>query len=154
MNTKNLLIASVIGAVATTVLVSIPFVNLLVCVVCLPLWGGPLLATWIYKRQNGTMPMNHAITVGIVTGVLAGVLGFIVSLVLGPVTTAAMTNLLQQYMPSGGVPLDAANSAPSIGALLIGVVFDIIFGLVGGLIGGSLFKDKTTPLAPPMSPTA
>ncbi len=144
MNTKNLLIASAIGAVVTTVLVSIPGLNVvLVCLVCLPLWGGPLLATWIYKRQNGTMPMNHAITVGIVTGVIAAVLSFLAGLVLGPATSAVLLNLLQSYMPTGSAPLSPVSASPTVGSLVIGVLMDVVFGLIGGLIGGSIFKEKT-----------
>ncbi len=153
MNTKNLLIASAIGAVVTTALANIPIISLLNCVVCLPFWGGPLLATWIYKNQNGTMPMNHAIGVGTVSGVLAAILGFILNLVMGP-ASAAMVNQLQQYLPSGSVPIDAANTGTPILFLLIGVVFTIVFGVIGGLIGGSIFKDKVAPPTPPAPPVA
>src|SRR5512141_2798136 len=111
MNTKNLLIASAIGAVVTTVLAIIP---LLSCVVCIPFWGGPLLATWIYKRQNGTLPMNHAIGVGTVTGVFAGVFGFIFNLVAGPAASAAISQL-QQFIPAGSMPIDAAPTSTPIG---------------------------------------
>ncbi len=144
MNTKNLLIASAIGALVTTVIVSIPVVNFLVCLVCLPLWGGPLLATWIYKRQNGTMPMNHAIAVGVVAGVFAAVLSFVVGLAVGPATSAALLNLLQQYLPAGSAPISPVSASPTVGSLVIGVLVDAVFGLIGGLIGGSVFKEKTT----------
>ncbi len=149
MNTKNLLIASAIGALVTTAVVSIPVVNFLVCLVCLPLWGGPLLATWIYKRQNGTMPMNHAIVIGIVAGVFAAILSFLVGLAVGPATTAALMNLLQQYMPAGSAPISPVSASPTLGSLLFGVLMDAIFGLIGGLIGGSLFKDKPVATPPP-----
>ncbi len=151
MNTKNLLIASAIGALVTTVVVSIPFVNFLVCLVCLPLWGGPLLATWIYKRQNGTMPMNHAIAVGVVAGVFAAILSFLVGLVVGPATSAALMNLLQQYMPAGSAPISPVSASPTLGSLFFGVLLDAIFGLIGGLIGGAIFKDKVAPPVPPVA---
>jgi hypothetical protein len=152
MNTKNLLIASAIGALVTTVIVSIPFVNFLVCLVCLPLWGGPLLATWIYKRQNGTMPMNHAIAVGVVAGVFAAILSFLVGLVVGPATSAALMNLLQQYMPAGSAPISPVSASPTLGSLFFSVLLDAIFGLIGGLIGGAIFKDKPTTITPPTTP--
>lgn len=150
MNTKNLLIASGIGALVTTIVVSIPVVNFLICLVCLPLWGGPLLATWIYKRQNGMMPMNHALAVGVAAGVFAAVLSFLVSLALGPVTSAALLTLLEQYMPSGSAPIGPVNTTPTVGSLVFGVLVNAVFGLIGGLIGGSLFKDKAVPPAPPV----
>jgi hypothetical protein len=154
MNTKNLLIASAVGALVTTAVVSIPFVNFLVCLVCLPLWGGPLLATWIYKRQNGTMPMNHAIAVGVVAGVFAAILSYLVGLVAGPATSAALMNLVQQYLPAGSAPIGPVNATPTLGSLALGIVLDAIFGLIGGLIGGSLFKDKVMPPVPPAPPVA
>ncbi len=150
MNTKNLLIASAIGALVTTVLVSIPGLNVvLACLVCLPLWGGPLLATWIYTRQNGAMPMNHAIVIGIVAGVFAAILSFLVGLVVGSATSAAMINLLQQYLPAGSAPIGPVNTSPTFGSLMISVLVDAIFGLIGGLIGGSVFKDKPVTTPPP-----
>src|SRR5512146_2594178 len=127
MNTKNLLIASAIGAVVTTALANIPVISLLNCVVCLPFWGGPLLATWYYKRQTGTMPMNHAVGVGTVSGVFASVLGVIWNLVMGP-ASAAMVNQLQQYLPSGSVPIDVNAGTPVL-FLLVGVLFTIFFGV-------------------------
>ncbi len=151
MNTKNLLIASAIGAVVTTALANIPIISLLNCLICLPFWGGPLLATWIYKRQNGTMTMNHAIGVGTVSGVFAGVLGFILNLAIGPAASAAFTEALQRFTPSANVPV--ATSTPVL-FLLVGVVVTIIFGVIGGLIGGAIFKDKpATTITPPPSAT-
>jgi hypothetical protein len=151
MNTKNLLIASAIGAVVTTALANIPIISLLNCLVCLPFWGGPLLATWIYKNQTGTMTMNHAIGVGTVSGLFAGVLGFILNLVVGPATSAAFASQLQQYMPAGSVPPEMFSAGTSVLFLLVGVVITILFGVIGGLIGGAIFKDK--PAATPPSTT-
>ena len=150
MNTKNLLIASAIGAVVTAALATIPGVNLLVCVVCLPFWGGPLLAAWIYKRQNGTMTMNQAIGVGALTGLFAGVLAFIINLAVGPAASAALVNLLKQYMPAGSAPLvPVSTGSASVLSLLVGVLVDVVFGVIGGLIGGALFKDKPAATPPP-----
>ncbi len=144
MNTKNLLIASAIGAVVTAALATIPGVNFLICVVCLPFWGGPLLAAWIYKNQSGTMTMNQAIGVGALTGFFAGVLAGIISLTLGPAASAAMLKMLQQYAPAGSVPPTALSGGVSFLSLLGGVAIDTIFGVIGGLIGGAIFKDKTS----------
>jgi hypothetical protein len=149
MNTRNLLIASLIGAVVTVALTSIPFVNVLVCVLCLPLWGGPLLAAWYYKRETGVMTMNNALSVGALTGLIAGILAVIVGLMVG---ASGMTQQLTQYLPEGSVPPEAlAAAAPSVLGSLLGILFYIFFGVIGGLIGGAIFKEKTTPPAPPVA---
>lgn len=150
MNTKNLLIASIIGALVTAFLAYVPILNLLTCVLCLPFWAGPILGTWYYKRETGTLPMNHALTIGAVSGVMAGVIGFIVSLLF--TNTAAMMQQLNQALPPGSIPPELAAGGASILGGLLGLLFAVIFGVIGGAIGGAIFKDKpTTPMTPPMA---
>lgn len=149
MNTKNLVIASVIGGLVTAFLAYVPLISLLNCLLCLPFWAGPILGTWYYKRETGTMSMNNALTVGAMSGALAGVIGFVVSMLF--TNTAALTQQLQQVLPPGSVPPELAAGGASILTGLLGILFAIIFGVIGGLIGGSIFKDKpTTPTTPPV----
>jgi hypothetical protein len=150
MNTKNLIIASVIGGLVTAFLAYVPIISLLNCVLCLPFWAGPILGTWYYKRETGTMPMNHALTVGAVSGVIAGVIGLIVSILF--TDTAALAQQLNQILPEGSLPPELAAGGASVLSGLLGIVFAIIFGAIGGAIGGAIFKDKpTTPMTPPMA---
>jgi len=141
MNTKNLLIASLIGAVVTTALANIPIINLLNCLVCLPFWGGPLLAAWYYKRQTGSLPMNHAISVGALTGLFAGLLGFLLSL-MGMAGASGLVNQANQFLPADSMPPDVFTGVTSLLFNLFGVATNIIFGVIGGWIGGALFKNK------------
>jgi len=150
MNTKNLLIASIIGGLVTAFLAYVPIISLLNCVICLPFWAGPILGTWYYKRETGTMPMNHAMTVGAASGVIAGVIGFIASMLF--TNTAALAQQLNQVLPEGSVPPELAAGGASVLSGLIGLLIAVIFGVIGGLIGGAIFKDKpTTPTAPPVA---
>jgi hypothetical protein len=142
MNTKNLLIASLIGAVVTTALANIPFVNLLNCLLCLPFWGGPLLAAWFYKRQTGTMTMNHAISVGALAGLFAGILGFLLSFV-GMAGASGLANQIGQYLPSDSIPPDILTGPASFLFTCAGVLTNIVFGVIGGLIAGAIFKQKS-----------
>ncbi len=143
MNTKNLLIASLIGAVVTTALANIPFVNLLNCLLCLPFWGGPLLAAWYYNRQTGAMTMNHAISVGALTGLFAGIFGFLLSFV-GLAGASGLANQLGQYLPADSVPPDILSGPMSFLFTCAGVLTNIVFGVIGGLIAGAIFKQKPT----------
>jgi hypothetical protein len=142
MNTKNLMIASLIGAVVTTFFANFPIINFINCLVCLPFWGGPLLAVWFYKRQTGTMTLNQGIYVGLLTGLFAGVLGFLFSLV-GMAGAAGLVNQLNKYLPPEQVPV-LFTGATALLFTLMGVITNIIFGLIGGLIGGAIFQDKAS----------
>jgi hypothetical protein len=144
MNTKNLLIASLIGAVITTAFANIPVINLLNCLLCIPFWGGPLFASWYYKRQSGFTAMNQSIGVGALTGLFAGVFGFILSFA-GMAGASGLANQINQFLPPGSMTPDtkAALAGPmAILFNLAGVLTNIIFGVIGGFIGGALFKDK------------
>jgi uncharacterized membrane protein YeaQ/YmgE (transglycosylase-associated protein family) len=140
MNTKNLWIAALIGAVVTTFFANFPVINFLNCLVCLPFWGGPLLAVWFYKRQTGTMNMNQGIYVGLLSGFLAGALGFVFSLV-GMAGAAGLMSQLNRYLPSDQVPV-LFTGATALMFTLMGVLTNIIFGLIGGMIGGAIWQDK------------
>lgn len=142
MNTKNLLIASLIGAVVTTALANIPIINLLNCLLCLPFWGGPLLAAWYYKRQSGELTMNYAISVGALTGLFAGILGFLLSLV-GMAGASGLANQLGQYFPADSVPPDFLTGPMAFLFTFAGVLTNIVFGVIGGLIAGAVLKQKS-----------
>jgi len=142
MNTRNLIIASLIGAVVTTALANIPVINLLNCLVCLPFWGGPLLAAWYYKRQTGAMTMNHAVSVGTLAGLFAGIFGFLLSLV-GMAGASGLADQVNQYLPADSIPPELLTGSMSILFTLMGVLTNIIFGVIGGLIAGAVFKEKS-----------
>lgn len=147
MNTKNLWIAALIGAVVTTFFANFPVINVLNCLVCLPFWGGPLLAVWFYKRQSGTMNMNQAIYVGLLAGFLAGALGFLFSLI-GMAGVATLVRQLNQFMQPEDIPFWLTGP----GALmftLVGVITNIIFGLIGGMVGGAIWQDKVPAVTTP-----
>jgi hypothetical protein len=146
MNTRNLLIASLIGGVISTALSNIPVINLVNCLVCAGFWVGPLFAVWFYKRQSGTITLSQGIITGILAGVVAGVLGFLLSL-LG---RAGIEPLIRSY--SRFMPPDAKFELPPPGLAsimfnFVGVIVNIVFGAIGGLIGGLIFKPKTAPVS-------
>ena len=147
MNTKNLWIAALIGAALTTFFANFPFINIINCLVCLPFWGGPLLAVWFYKRQSGTMSMNQAISVGVLAGFLAGVFGFLFSLI-GMAGAASLVRQLNQFMRPEEIPV-WLTGAGALMFTLIGVITNIIFGLIGGMIGGAIWQDKVPAVPAP-----
>jgi len=79
MDTKNLLVNSLIGAAAIILLTNIPFVSFVNCLACVGFWGGAVLAVWLYKRAAGSITLGQAVLVGVLAGVFAGIIGFLLS---------------------------------------------------------------------------
>jgi hypothetical protein len=147
MNTRHLLIASLVGGLITTFLSNVPIVNLVNCLLCAGFWIGPLFAVWLYKRQMGTLSLGQGVGVGTLAGVWAGIFGFILSLVGG----AGAAALIQSY--SQFLPADAGIDSSSVGPLsflfdLVGVGFTVALGAVGGLIGGAIFRTRPSSSSP------
>jgi hypothetical protein len=147
MNSKNLWIASLAGAVLTTLVSNLPLVGFVNCLLCAGFWGSAIGAVWLYRRLGSTLTVRQGVTVGALTGLCAGVLGFL----LGFLGLAGMQGLMNSVGPF--LPADATqglvSSLPNWGTIvfnLIGVVFNVLFGTLGGFIGGSIFKT-----APPAS---
>jgi hypothetical protein len=144
MNTKNILITGLVGAVITLILTNVPFISLVNCLVCAGWWVGPLFATWLYKRMSGTLSTKEGIWVGVAAGAIAGVIGFFLSFA-NLAGISGMLNQLNSILPAesqiqlGGVEAGIFNL---IGTS-IGIIIDIVFGLIAGYIGALIFKDKT-----------
>jgi hypothetical protein len=143
MNTKNLLIASLVGGLISTVLVNTPFVNLINVLLCVGFWVGPIAAVWVYRRLGSAPTLGEAVLTGILAGAWHGLFG----LLLSPLGLAGAGGLLKSVADI--VPADdlagMEASLSGIAAILfnlVGVVIDIAFGLVGGLIGGVLFGSR------------
>ena len=132
MNEKNLWIACLSGAVLTTLVSNVPFVDMVNVLCFAGFWGGAIFAVWLYRRLNGTLLAGQGVRIGLLTGLLAGILGFALSF-LG-------VSGLQGLMNEIG---EDVQSVPMWGAVvfnLFGVLFNIVFGMVGGWLGGMLFR--------------
>jgi hypothetical protein len=143
LNTKNILITGLVGAVITLLLTNIPFVNLVNCVICAGFWVGPLFATWLYKRMTGTLSTKEGIWVGVTAGAIAGVIGLLLSFV-GAAGAAGMINQLNTVMsPEDQIDMSGLEGGfLNIVLTFFGIIFDIIVGAIGGFIGSAIFKDK------------
>ncbi len=144
MNSKNLWIAAVSGAVLTTLFSNLPLIGIVNCVLCAWFWAGGMFAVWLYRRLQGGMPtMRHGLTIGALTGLLAGALGFALSF--------AGVSGLQGMMQ--GLPADATagmQDIPTWGVIVfnvIGVVFNIVFGTLGGWLAVTFFNRVRKPAA-------
>jgi len=143
MNTKNILITGLVGAVITLGLTNIPFVSLVNCVVCAGFWLGPLFSVWLYKRMTGTISNKEGIWIGVTAGAIAGVIGFLLNFV-GAAGATGIINQMNALLPQQD-QIDLTGLGGEVfGWLftLVGVVFDIIVGAIAGFIGAAIFKNK------------
>jgi hypothetical protein len=138
MNVKNLLIASLVGAVASLLAVNVPFLNLINCLLCVGFWGSAVLAVWLYARMTGAVTLKDAVIIGLATGLATGILGLVLSFI-GLAGGAALANSIQAVAPDAQIDLPEGSG---LIFNLAGVLVDIVFGAVGGLIGGFLFRKK------------
>ena len=132
MNEKNLWTACLSGAVLTTLVSNVPFLDMINVLCFAGFWGGAIFTVWLYRRLNGTLVAGQSVRIGLLTGLFAGILGFALSF-LG-------VSGLQGLMNELG---EDAESIPAWGAVifnLFGVLFNIVFGVIGGWVGGLLFR--------------
>lgn len=150
MNTKNLLVASLVGGLVITILANVPILNFINCLLCAGFWGGAILAVWLYKRQAGSVTLGQAVAVGTLAGLFAGVIGFLLSFT-GLTGAQALMDSYAQFVPSEGAASPPLEGVAAIAFNFLGLLTNIIFGAIGGLIGGAIFKSRT-PAAPPPAP--
>jgi hypothetical protein len=145
MNTKNLWIAALSGAVLTTLVSNLPFIGFVNCLLCAGFWGGAIFAAWLYRRLSGTLTIRQGVRVGVLTGLCAGLLGFALSFA-GLAGAQGFLAGAEQFLPADA--LEGMDDLPAWSALvfnLVGVLFNLIFGAVGGWIGAVIFRtDRAT----------
>jgi hypothetical protein len=140
MNTKNLWIASLSGAVLSLLVTNLPYISFANCLLCAGFWGSAIFAVWLYRRLGGTLTLGQGAGVGALSGLLAGVIGFALSFV-GLAGVQALTNSLGQSLPTDALgEMQAIPAALGVVLNLLGVLIEVIFGVVGGLIGGAIFR--------------
>lgn len=142
MNTKNLWIASLSGAVLTTLVSNLPFIGFVNCLICGGFWGSAIFAVWLYQRLSGAVTIRQGVKIGLLTGLLAGLLGFGLSFT-GLSGAQGFLNSAQSLLPADATK--GMNDLPAWGALIfnfLGVLFNVGFGALGGWLGGILFNSE------------
>jgi hypothetical protein len=145
MNTKNLLIAVLAGAVASLLLSNLPLINLVNCLLCAGFWANAIFAVWLYRRLNGTVTIVEGLKIGALSGLIAWAIGFLLSFV-GLAGIQELMNGVSQFLPEDATL--GFSDLPAWGAIvinLLGVVPEVFFGVIGGWIGGTIFRtDRLT----------
>ena len=139
MNSKNLWIACLSGAVLTTLVSNLPLVGFVNCLLCAGFWGSAIFAVWLYRRLSGAVTVSQGVRIGALTGLIAGVLGFTFSFI-GLSGAQGFINSAQQFLPADAT--QGMGAIPAWGSIifnLLGMVFNIVFGTIGGWIVGAIF---------------
>jgi hypothetical protein len=140
MNSKNLWIACLSGAVLTTLASNLPIIGFVNCLLCAGFWGSAIFAVWLYRRLSGAVTVQQGARIGALTGLLAGVLGFLLSFA-GVAGAQGFFNSARQFLPADTT--QGMDAIPGWGAIvfnLLGVLFNVGFGALGGWLGGILFN--------------
>jgi len=155
MNTKNLIISSLIGGIVIAALANIPVIQLINCLLCTGYWVGSILAVWLYKRFQGSLTLGQGVAVGALAGVWSGLINFVLGLI-SAAGLAAVITAVDQILPAE--TLNLGSDFVGRMAILInvfGVFMNIFLGTMGGLIGGAIFqtKPKDSLTSEPIPPT-
>jgi hypothetical protein len=140
MNTRNMLIAVLSGAVLTTLVSNLPVIDFINCLLFAGFWGSAIVTVWLYRRLNGTPTVSESVLLGALTGLGAGVLGFSLSF-LGLTGLQGLLNEIDLFVPG---PLGSMNITTFEVLIfnLVGVIINIVFGTIGGWIGGMMFRAR------------
>ena len=142
MNTKNLIISSLIGGIVIAALANIPVIQLINCLLCTGYWIGSILAVWLYKRFQGSLTLGQGVAIGALAGVWSGLINFILGLI-SAAGIATIISAVDQVIPAE--TLDLQGNFIGQMAILVNVFlvfFNIFLGTIGGLIGGAIFQTK------------
>lgn len=150
MNTRAFLISTLIAGAVMGLLSNIPLLNLVNCLLCAWLWGGGILAVFLYRRfapEHFELTSSNGILLGLVAGVFGAVIGAIVSVIFQAATQQTFVRLIEQqelFRSELAPYMDTLRSAGgfSFFGLVCNLIFYPLFGLVGGLLGVNFFKGK------------
>jgi hypothetical protein len=135
METRSLLIASLVGGVVMALLSHLPVISLVNCLACAWLWLSGGFAVWFYLRQERKMSITagQGAIIGALSGLFGAILGTIVGTIFGGATIAA----LAAADPSGTLEGALGSALMAGGFSLIGLLFNIFLYPFFGAIGGA-----------------
>lgn len=173
--------AALLGGLIIGAISGLPGLNLLNCCCCAGILVGGALSVYLYRQEFSPemppMESSDALILGIISGIIGAVITTVLSatitLILGPVETEMMRDIMEKFVQKmedrGAIPPgtmdemsskfdEALKEGSTIGGILRSLVYALIlypiFSMLGGLIGFSLFgrKKHTEPPAEPPLP--
>jgi hypothetical protein len=149
---NRILVPALIAGVAMAILSNLPILLIGNCLLCGWIWGGGILAVWLYRRNNPgeAITSGDGVKLGLLAGLIGGIIGAVLALTLGDAImkqTLAQMSSMPQFAdnPQMAEMLKTMTESGGFGVLgaITNFIVYIVFGLIGGLIGAALLKNRT-----------
>jgi len=148
MNTRAFLLSALIAGAIVAVLGNVPVVNFINCILCAWVWGGGILAVFLYQRFEKTAPLlsvGQGAGLGAATGLVGALIGGVVSAIFNAlfsaINLASYLNSVSQSSPEVAQFLSMLISK-SLVILCINLFLYTAFGVIGGLIATAVIWKK------------
>ncbi len=148
MNIRSLLLASGIAGLFIGALSDLPFISLGNCVLCMWVWGGGILAVYMYRVFETGQPnptTGNAIAIGALAGMVGAIVGTIISALFSGVGSAVVYKWLETIPEFAeqmqGLPVPGLQTGNvSITDVVCNIVLYPSFGAVGGWLASLIWK--------------
>jgi hypothetical protein len=144
VNWKNFFLAGLAGGAAMALLSNLPVLSLGNCLLCGWLWGGGMLAAWLYRRWQGVLTLSEGGFVGLLAGFTGGLLSAFwtvsgaeaLRIVPGEVTSLLPGSLQSQ------IEMLSMMGELIVSLAVLELLGFTILGAVGGLVAGAIWREK------------
>ena len=150
MNVRSFLLSGFISGIITSLLSNLPLISFCNCLLCIWVWGGSILAVFLYTRfarNDPRLTIGQGLLLGLYSGVVATIIGIGLAAIFAPLATDAIKAIIagQPDVAEAVAPytelLEEGGSASVIG-FFINLFTYSIFGMVGGVLGALIFKGR------------
>jgi hypothetical protein len=159
MNEEGMLKPALQGGVALGILSAFPFIGLLNCACCAWIWGGSLLAAYLYVK-NSSIPvtLGRGMTLGLLTGIIGACVTFLFTIPIYMIRNKSGIGFAEEIRQTlnqiPNLPPESRELARSLsegGGLLLGFIaaallavlmIYCILTMLGGMIGVALFEKR------------
>jgi hypothetical protein len=144
MNTRALLYSGLIAGIAMALLAEVPGLSFINCVCCVWLWGGGILAVYIYRRfarEQPRLSILQGMGVGATAGLIGAFIGAVLNVLFSPVHALILKGLVSAADPETSrilTSIPMLNTPTFLLSLVENLATYLIFGAIGGLIGVAL----------------
>ena len=157
MNARAFGLSALLAGIVVALLGHLPIINLFNCFLCMWVWGGGILAVYLYRRFNRTAPGDvlsggQAAGLGAAAGAVGALLGSLVSMAVAAMGISLLPpDLLNQPDAAPWVEMLSSGSFSVLG-VFIDLVLYAIFGALGALLAVKvIWKPRPVPM-PPIEP--
>ena len=149
MNTRSLILSTLIAGLVMALLSNIPVINFANCLLCMWVWLSGILAVFLYRRFEAAHPSltnGQGAALGALAGVFGALIGAVVGAFFGMIFGASMASAISLLQSQAGLQesmgpyLDMLRGGA--GFTLFGTLCNLVlyaaFGAIGGLIATAL----------------